>query len=145
MQVLETRTDAAELGGSLRVLPTFYAEHTPAARRGLRGSVERRGLAINEEFLEASAQAQQALGAVELELEGLARCCERIAGALSASRASTSELVSETAKLRHELESNERRSALVEPHFRQDALQSMLADPGGPAHQDFMRAFGYFD
>ena len=41
--------------------------------------------------------------------------------------------------------SEERRSELFEPHLRQDALQSMLADPGGPAHQDFMRASGYFD
>ena len=41
--------------------------------------------------------------------------------------------------------SEERRSELIEPHLRQDALQSMLADPGGPAHQDFMRASGYFD
>ena len=41
--------------------------------------------------------------------------------------------------------SEERRSELIEPHLRQDALQSMLADPGGPAHQDFMRASSYFD
>ena len=41
--------------------------------------------------------------------------------------------------------SEERSPLLVEPHLRADTLQSMLADPGGPAHHQFMRASGYFD
>jgi hypothetical protein len=34
-------------------------------------------LSINEEFLRASESAQKALEAVELEVAGLAECCER--------------------------------------------------------------------
>ena len=41
--------------------------------------------------------------------------------------------------------SEERLSAFIEPHLRTDALQAMLADPGGPTHHEFMRASGYLD
>jgi hypothetical protein len=37
----------------------------------LRNSIERRGLDINREFLDASGQAQEALANVDAQLEGL--------------------------------------------------------------------------
>ena len=60
-RMVELRSDAPELAESLRILSTFYGEdNSPEARRGLRTTIERRGLKINEAFLEASEQAQQA-------------------------------------------------------------------------------------
>lgn len=58
-KVLETRHDSPDLLASLNTLSTFYAENTPHDRRNLRSTIEKRGLSINEEFLAASASAQQ--------------------------------------------------------------------------------------
>lgn len=76
-KVLETRTDSPDLLASLATLSSFYSDNTQTARRGLRATIERRGLSINEEFLRASESAQKALDAVELEVAGLAECCDR--------------------------------------------------------------------
>lgn len=58
-KVLETRTDTPDLLASLNTLSSFYSENTPHGRRNLRSTIEKRGLSINEEFLVASASAQQ--------------------------------------------------------------------------------------
>ena len=71
-KVLETRVDAPEIVNCLKGLSEFYGDNTPAARRGLRNSIERRGLDINREFLDASSQAQEALHVVDSQLEGWA-------------------------------------------------------------------------
>lgn len=76
-KVLETRTDSPDLLASLSALSSFYTDNTQQARRSLRATIERRGLSINDEFLRASESAQKALEAVELEVAGLAECCER--------------------------------------------------------------------
>lgn len=76
-KVLETRTDSPDLLASLSTLSSFYTDNTQQARRNLRATIERRGLSINEEFLRASESAQKALEAVEVEVAGLAECCER--------------------------------------------------------------------
>ena len=89
-KTLDLRTDASELAESLRVLSTFYGgENSAEQRRLLRANIERRGLKINEAFLAASDNAQQALTAAEAQLDQLSACCERITLALEASRAST--------------------------------------------------------
>lgn len=53
-KVLESRTDTPEVLGSLNTLSTFYSDNTPQARRNLRSTIEKRGLGINREFLQAS-------------------------------------------------------------------------------------------
>lgn len=55
----ETRTDSPELLASLEALSSFYEENTPAARRGLKSTIEHRALALNHEFLLASLPAQE--------------------------------------------------------------------------------------
>lgn len=39
---------------SLQTLSSFYTDNTPAARRALRSTIEKRGLAINERFISAA-------------------------------------------------------------------------------------------
>eukprot|EP00271_Cylindrocystis_brebissonii_P011852 TRINITY_DN29826_c0_g1_i1.p1 TRINITY_DN29826_c0_g1~~TRINITY_DN29826_c0_g1_i1.p1 ORF type:complete len:707 (+),score=155.94 TRINITY_DN29826_c0_g1_i1:799-2919(+) len=112
-KVLETRTDSPDLLASLQALSTFYTENTLQTRRNLRATLERRGLAINEEFLAASESAQQALDAVEAEVQGLADCCDRVAHALSSCSGSTGNMVVATERLKGELENTLRRQELV--------------------------------
>lgn len=63
-KVLEIRTDSPELLLSLSALSSFYSDNTPQARKNLRATIERRGLSINQEFLDASEDAQQVSFAV---------------------------------------------------------------------------------
>lgn len=112
-KVLETRTDSPDLLASLGALSSLYTDNTQQARRSLRATIERRGLSINEEFLRASESAQKALDAVELEVAGLAECCERIAKSLSSCSSTTSEIVSATERLKQELEHTTQRQELI--------------------------------
>lgn len=52
-KVLETKTDAPELHSVLQNLSTFYGENTATARTNLRGEIEKRGIEINNEFLQS--------------------------------------------------------------------------------------------
>lgn len=53
-QILEVKTESPELVAALATLSQFYEDNTLASRRGLRSTIERRGLAINSQFLEAA-------------------------------------------------------------------------------------------
>lgn len=112
-KVLETRTDSPELLASLATLSTFYTENTAQTRRNLRATIEKRGLAINDEFLLAAESAQKTLDAVELEVASLAECCDRIAKSLSTCSATTGEIVTATERLKLELENATQRQELI--------------------------------
>ena len=58
-KVLETKTDSPELHSVLQNLSTFYGENTVSARRNLRGEIEKRGIEINNEFLQSFKEVQK--------------------------------------------------------------------------------------
>eukprot|EP00976_Prorocentrum_cordatum_P108954 1194936-Prorocentrum_minimum.AAC.5 len=60
-KVLETRIDNPELSSSLNELSNVCTENTVASRRALRSNIEKRGVNINEEFLQV-AEAAQSVG-----------------------------------------------------------------------------------
>ena len=80
---------------------------------GLRSSIERRGLDINREFLDASGQAQEALAVVDAQLEGLLSGCRRIANVLDRSRERTGILLNETARVNDNLAKVEERKKML--------------------------------
>ena len=71
-QTLEIRTETPELLGALSTLSTFYDENTPAERRRLRATIERRGLHANEQFLSAAESVIQVCRALVFDQEGAA-------------------------------------------------------------------------
>nr|ATB19491.1 putative COG7 [Callitropsis nootkatensis] len=117
-KVLESRTDSPDLLASLNTLSTFYTNNTQQARRNLRSTIEKRALAINDEFLAASESAQKALDAVEQEIAGLAECCEKIGKALDTCSASTGDIITTTERLKQELESTTQRQEIVSCFLR---------------------------
>ncbi|KAL8521462.1 hypothetical protein ACS0TY_011832 [Phlomoides rotata] len=123
-KVLETRTDNPDLLASLNTLSSFYAENTPHDRRNLRSTIEKRGLSINEEFLAASASAQQALDCVEEEVNALAECCDKIAKALSNCNATTGDIISTTERLKQELENTTQRQEIASCFLRDYQLSN---------------------
>nr|ATB19479.1 putative COG7 [Hesperocyparis arizonica] len=117
-KVLELRTDSPDLLTSLNTLSTFYTNNTQQVRRNLRSTIEKRALAINDEFLAASESAQKALDAVEQEIAGLAECCEKIGKALDTCSASTGDIITTTERLKQELESTTQRQEIVSCFLR---------------------------
>nr|ATB19474.1 putative COG7 [Calocedrus decurrens] len=117
-KVLESRTDSPDLLASLNILSTFYTNNTQQARRNLRSTIEKRALAINDEFLAASESAQKALDAVEQEIAGLTECCEKIGKALDTCSASTGDIITTTERLKQELESTTQRQEIVSCFLR---------------------------
>ncbi|GAA0158810.1 hypothetical protein LIER_15744 [Lithospermum erythrorhizon] len=123
-KVLETRTDSSDLLSSLNTLSTFYSENSPQCRRNLRSNVEKRSLSINQEFLQASIAAQQALDRVEEEVDSLAECCDKIAKALSCCNASTGDIMTTTERLKQELQVTTQRQEIVSYFLRDYQLSS---------------------
>ncbi|KAF4385343.1 hypothetical protein G4B88_026626 [Cannabis sativa] len=138
-KVLEsTRTESPDLLASLNTLSSFYADNTPHSRRNLRSTIEKRSLSINHEFLQASATAQEALDRVEVEVDALADCCDRIAKALSTCTASTGDIISTTERLKQELDVNNQRQNIVSCFLRDyqlsnDEITALRDDDLSPA------------
>ncbi|KAK3435184.1 conserved oligomeric Golgi complex subunit 6 [Eucalyptus grandis] len=144
-KVLESRTDTPDVLGSLNTLSTFYADNTPQARRNLRSAIEKRGLDINREFLQASDTAQRALDRVEEEVNALAECCDRIAKALGGCTASTGDIISTTERLKQELEMTTQRQEIVSCFLRDYQLsnEEINALRGEDLNEEFFKALSH--
>jgi hypothetical protein len=79
----------------------------------LRAVVERRGLALNESFLDCSMRAQSKLSQVEATLEALDGARDRMQNAVESSKQKTSALVRESDRAREELDVITSRRELV--------------------------------
>ncbi|KAL4197274.1 hypothetical protein AMTRI_Chr04g187470 [Amborella trichopoda] len=123
-KVLECRTDTPELLDSLNALSTFYVQNNQLARRNLRSTIEKRSLAINEEFLLASEAAQKALDRVEEEVNVLDECCDKIAKALNSCNATTGDIISTTERLKQEHENTTQRQEIISCFLRDYQLSS---------------------
>ncbi|POO00393.1 Conserved oligomeric Golgi complex subunit [Trema orientale] len=138
-KVLEsTRTESPDLLASLNTLSSSYSENNPQSRRNLRSTIEKRSLSINQEFLQASAVAQEALDCVEEEVDALAHCCDRIAKALSTCTASTGDIISTTERLKQELDVTTQRQHIVSCFLRDyqlsnDEITALREDDLSPA------------
>lgn len=87
--------------------------------QSLRSVVERRGLALNESFLDASLRAQSKMTQVEATLRALDDARERMRFALDASNSKTAELLRESERAKENLK-------LIES--RRDLVKSFAAD-----------------
>merc|ERR1719478_773622 len=79
----------------------------------LRAVVERRGLALNESFLDCSMRAQSKLSQVEATLEALDGARDRMRNAVEGSKQKTSALVRESDRARADLDVIKSRRELV--------------------------------
>lgn len=77
LQILEMRTEAPEVAGSLATLSEFYTQdNTPAARRRLRSAIENEGVKVNQQYL-SSAESVIKVGGVDEWVDG------RVGGVIS--------------------------------------------------------------
>ncbi|KAF8056126.1 COG6 [Scenedesmus sp. PABB004] len=113
-KILEIKTESPELVAALGTLSAIYADNTPAARRGLRATIEQRGLAISRQFLVAAEGVTAALDDVQAQLDGVTASCAAITSALAGARATAGGLLAESDKAARELAALDARRALVE-------------------------------
>ena len=117
-KAIEPQADSPEVLDALRELSVFYGDNSVHARRGLRSSIEQRGLTINRRLLTAFEGLQGQLDAVDSEVESLCAACGSIASRLQDARASTEVLLAQTARLRTDAALNEQRSTLASAFTR---------------------------
>ncbi|XP_011863125.1 PREDICTED: conserved oligomeric Golgi complex subunit 6 isoform X1 [Vollenhovia emeryi] len=87
---------------ALKELSTFFTENTLNSRRNLRSKIERRSLAINEEFLAAFREVKATLDDVYQNVLAMNTAVQSMTDRLQVTKAQTSQLIEQTAKLQSE-------------------------------------------
>nr|KAF6460135.1 component of oligomeric golgi complex 6 [Molossus molossus] len=76
-KILETRLDNdKEMLEALKALSTFFVENSLRTRRNLRGDIERRSLAINEEFVSIFKEVKEELESINEDVQAMNSCCQ---------------------------------------------------------------------
>ncbi|KAF2973822.1 hypothetical protein EK904_004664, partial [Melospiza melodia maxima] len=102
-KILETRLDNdKEMLEALKALSTFFVENSLRTRRNLRGDIERRSLAINEEFVHIFKQVKEELESINEDVQAMSSCCEDMSSRLKAAKEQTQDLIVKTTKLQAE-------------------------------------------
>ncbi|KAF7382195.1 conserved oligomeric Golgi complex subunit 6-like [Vespula maculifrons] len=87
---------------ALKELSTFFTENTLNARRNLRSKIERRSLAINEDFLSAFREVKTCLDNIYQDVLGMNTSVQCMTNRLQVTKTKTSQLIEQTTKLQNE-------------------------------------------
>ncbi|XP_055531100.1 conserved oligomeric Golgi complex subunit 6 [Wyeomyia smithii] len=102
-KILETRIDSdRETLDALTDLSEFYTENSIQSRRNLRSQIERRSLAINENFLGAFREVKQALDGICKEIDDISTSVEDMKLQLSNTEAQQKDLIEKAKSLQAE-------------------------------------------
>jgi len=85
---------------ALKELSTFVTENNIQTRRNLRGNIERRNLAINQEIYEVFNKVKEALDDVYSEIKIMDDNCKEMSSKLSATKTRTQQLMSQMTSFR---------------------------------------------
>ncbi|OAD55396.1 Conserved oligomeric Golgi complex subunit 6 [Eufriesea mexicana] len=86
---------------ALKELSTFFTENTLNSRRNLRSKIERRSLAINEEFLSAFREVKSSLDNIYQDVLAMNTAVQCMTNRLQVTKTQTSQLIDQTAKLQN--------------------------------------------
>lgn len=102
-KILETRLENdKDTLEALKALSTFFTENNLRSRRKLRGDIERRSLAISEQFADAFSQVTEQLSSINQDVEAMNNSCQDMTKRLKAARDQTADLINKTTELRKE-------------------------------------------
>lgn len=114
-KILETRLDNdKDMLEALKAVSTFFSENNLRTRRNLRGDIERRSLAINQQFLDAFTQVMGELDSINVDVMEMSECCKDMTQRLKATKEQTQDLMSKTSSLRTEEKKLQLRSEVAE-------------------------------
>lgn len=102
-KILETRLDTdKDTLEALSDLSTFFTENTLQTRRNLRSQIEKRSVAINENFLESFREVKLSLDSICNEIDAMAKSVNSMKENLRSSQALTHDLIQQTNSLQAE-------------------------------------------
>ncbi|XP_058462826.1 conserved oligomeric Golgi complex subunit 6 [Malaya genurostris] len=102
-KILETRIESdRETLDALTDLSEFYTENTLQSRRNLRSQIERRSLAINENFLEQFRQVKEALDSICSDIDSISASVESMKTQLNNTEEHQKDLIREANSLQAE-------------------------------------------
>lgn len=145
-KILETRLDNdKEMLEALKALSTFFSENSLRSRRNLRSDIEKRSLAINEEFLTAFRAVKEQLDSVYSDVQGMNECCLDMTSRLKAAKAKTHHLISQTTSLHHESQRLQVKEQVANAfldkfQLKPDEIKSLRGTKDGSLHVDFFKA-----
>ncbi|GLG95253.1 Conserved oligomeric Golgi complex subunit 6 [Gryllus bimaculatus] len=102
-KILETRLENdKDTIEALKELSTFFSENTLQTRRNLRSKIEKRSLAINEDFLSAFREVKEVLDGIYDDVIAMNNSVLNMTGRLHATKTKTYQLIDQTTKLQAE-------------------------------------------
>ncbi|XP_020793358.2 conserved oligomeric Golgi complex subunit 6 [Boleophthalmus pectinirostris] len=145
-KILETRLDNdKEMLEALKALSVFFTENSLRTRRNLRGDIERRSLAINEDFARVFKEVKEELESVNEDVQAMSSCCEEMTSRLKAAKEQTQDLIVKTNKLQGENHRLEVRAQVAQAFLTKFQLTSeemaiLRGARDTPITEDFFKA-----
>ncbi|XP_061136859.1 conserved oligomeric Golgi complex subunit 6 isoform X2 [Syngnathus typhle] len=142
-KILETRLDNdKEMLEALTALSAFFTENSLRTRRNLRGDIERRSLAINEDFARLF---QQELESVHEDVQAMSTCCAEMTSRLKAAKEQTQDLTVKTNKLqgenhRLEVRAQVAQAFLAKFQLSSEEMSTLRRARDAPVTEDFFKA-----
>ncbi|KAI8819828.1 oligomeric Golgi complex subunit 6 [Fimicolochytrium jonesii] len=129
---------------ALAALSEYYTENTLAARRSLRGDIERRVMANNTRFLSAFAVVANRVQTMEKEMEQMSFCCQDMEDKLRQATNETSHLIKQTQELKDQSQRCHVRKAIIDVFLARftlpDAEIAILTSPSHVVGVEFFDA-----
>ncbi|XP_054521196.1 conserved oligomeric Golgi complex subunit 6 isoform X4 [Pan troglodytes] len=147
-KILETRLDNdKEMLEALKALSTFFVENSLRTRRNLRGDIERKSLAINEEFVSIFKEVKEELESISEDVQAMSNCCQDMTSRLQAAKEQTQDLIVKTTKLQSESQKLEIRAQVADAFLSKfqltsDEMSLLRGTREGPITEDFFKALG---
>ncbi|TNN01163.1 hypothetical protein fugu_010545 [Takifugu bimaculatus] len=145
-KILETRLDNdKEMLEALKALSVFFTENSLRTRRNLRGDIERRSLAINEEFAQIFKEVKEELESVNEDVQAMSECCEEMTNRLKAAKEQTQDLIVKTNKFQGENHRLEVRAQVVQAFLGKfqlapEEMATLRGARDAPITEDFFKA-----
>uniref|UniRef100_A0A7N6ACD4 Conserved oligomeric Golgi complex subunit 6 n=1 Tax=Anabas testudineus TaxID=64144 RepID=A0A7N6ACD4_ANATE len=145
-KILETRLDNdKEMLEALKALSVFFTENSLRTRRNLRGDIERRSLAINEEFARIFKEVKEELESVHEDVQAMSTCCEEMTNRLKAAKEQTQDLIVKTNKLQGENHRLEVRAQVAQAFLAKfqlspEEMATLRGPRDAPITEDFFKA-----
>lgn len=142
-KILETRLDNdKEVLDALKSLSVFFTDNNIRTRRSLRSDIEKRSVAIHEQFIQAFSQVTEKLDGVHKEVEAMNACCRDMTTRLKETKCQTHDLIGQTTKLQMEGQRLQLRSQMVEIFLKKfqlsgDEVMALKGSKDGHLHEDF--------
>uniref|UniRef100_A0ABM5GLW2 Conserved oligomeric Golgi complex subunit 6 n=1 Tax=Pogona vitticeps TaxID=103695 RepID=A0ABM5GLW2_9SAUR len=147
-KVLETRLEAdKEMLEALKALSTFFVENSLRTRRNLRGDIEHRSLAINEEFVYIFKQVKEELESINEDVQFMNNCCQDMTNHLKATKEQTQDLIVKTTKLQAENQRLELKAQIADAFIAEfqlspEQMNVLRSARDGPVTEDFFKVLG---